>query len=225
MGIASNGYEAAVEGQAITARATNSVRRDQMNTGKRFLLAVTFVMLTGLYAGAMAQSETSAFRVPPEPVLPTAHVNAIEITDGTLGYDSQTKSETAFGYSFLGRTTGSFPGSLTLAMNCTPAIPIAGGTSELTGGVWTLPVYMTGIKSTGYAGSLYGTIAKGTMFWDKTRTNANVYIVLNVDGGTQSWDGVGGYATFTGTLFVDEKTQKTMLNGDLVFTTISVLTN
>ena len=92
-------------------------------------------------------------------------VNAIEVTDGTMGYDGQTKEETAFGYSFLGRTTGAFPGSFTLSMNCAPAKAIAEGKSELRGGSWTLPVYMTEVRG-GYAGSLYGTIEKGSMTWD-----------------------------------------------------------
>ena len=199
-----------------------------MKTSKHLLFAAAFVLLAGLCFGAMAQGKMdpqgSALRLPPEPILPIVKVNAIEITDGTIGLDNQTKKETAFGHSFLGRTTGSLPGSLTLSMNCTPATPIPGVTTELTGGAWTLPVYMTGIKGgTGYAGSLYGTIANGKMNWDKTGTNADIYFVLNVDGGTQSWDGVQGYATFVGTLFVDEKTQKTMLSGDLVFNIISVV--
>lgn len=193
-----------------------------MKTSKHILLTVVFVLLSGFGAGVMAQGKArGAFRLPPEPIVPVTTVNAIEVTDGTVGYD-QTKEETAFGYSFLGRTTGAFPGSFTLSMNCTPATPVAGGSSQLKGGTWTLPVYMTEFRG-GYAGSLFGTIAKGVMNWDKTGTNANVYIVLNVDGGTQAWDGVKGYATFAGTLFVDEKSQKTVLTGDLVFNIISVV--
>ena len=194
-----------------------------MKISKYFLLTAALVLVGGLCAGAMAQGKMdpsgAPFWLPPDPVLHIVSVNAIEITDGTVGFDNETKKETAFGYGFLGRTAGSLPGSFTLSMNCTPATPIPGDTSELTGGGWTLPVFMTGIKGgTGYAGSLYGTIAKGTMNWDKTGTNAAVYFVLNVDGGTQSWDGVRGYGTFLGTVFVDEKTQKTMLSGELVFT-------
>ena len=193
-----------------------------MKTSKNILLAAAFVLVAGLGA-AMAQGKmdsNDAARMPPEPFQDTVRVNAIEVSDGTLGTDNLTKKETAFGYSFLGRTTGSLPGSFTLSMNCTPATPTPGETSDMTGGSWTLPVYMTEVRG-GYAGSLYGTIAQGTMNWDKTGTAANVYIVLNVDGGTQSWDGVQGYATFVGTLFIDEETQKTTLTGDLVFNIIS----
>jgi hypothetical protein len=202
--------------------ALTYLRGDIMKTSKYFLLAATLVLLAGLSFSAMAQSKRSVFRLPPEPLPPGVSVIAIEVTDGISGFDNKTKLETVFGYSFLGRTTGSMPGSFTISMNCTPATPIPGESSDLTGGSWTLPVYMTKLDGGGYAGSLYGTIAKGTMNWDKTGTNANIYIVLNVNGGTQTWDGVVGYATFTGLMFVDEKTQKTMLTGDLVFNIITI---
>lgn len=198
-----------------------------MKTRKYSLLVAAFVLLVSLVATAMAQGKMepkgSAIRLPPEPIQPIVSVSAIEITDGTVGMDNTTKKETAFGYSFLGQTTGSLPGTFTLSMNCAPAIPVPGDTSELTGGSWTLPVYMTSIKGgTSYAGSLYGTIAKGTMSWDKTGTNATVYIVLDVKG-TQSWEGVGGYASFAGNLFVDDTTKETTLNGTIVFTLMSAL--
>ena len=196
-----------------------------MKTRNYVLWVAAFVLLVSLVASAMAQGKLdqkgSAIRLPPEPIQPIVSVSAIEITDGTVGMDSRTGKETAFGYSFLGQTTGSLPGSFTLSMDCAPALPIPGGSSELTGGSWTLPVYMTSIKGgTAYAGSLYGTIAKGEMSWDKTGRNATVYIVLDVHG-TQSWEGVGGYASFAGTLYVDEKTQETRLDGNLVFTIIN----
>ncbi|HWN12123.1 MAG TPA: hypothetical protein VNO50_23035 [Pyrinomonadaceae bacterium] len=188
-----------------------------MKTSKYVLLTLVFVLLSGLGAGVMAQRKGSAaLRLPPEPIGSVARVNAIEVTDGLAGFDSE-KQETQFGYSFLGRTTGAFPGSFTLSMNCSPAIAVPGETTFLKGGSWTLPVYITEVKG-GYAGSLYGTIAEGKMIWDKTGPSANVYIVLTIDGGTQSWSGVTGYATFTGTLTAGEKGQKTTLTGDMVFT-------
>jgi hypothetical protein len=196
-----------------------------MKTSKYFLLVAALVLLVGLVGTAMAQGKMdakgSADRLPPEPIQPIVSVSSIEVTDGIVGVDSTTGKETAFGYSFMGQTTGSLPGTLTLSMNCAPAIPIPGDVSELSGGSWTLPVYMTSVKGT-YAGSLYGTIAKGTMSWDKTGTNATVYFVLNVSG-TKAWEGVGGYASFAGNLYVDEKTQKTKLDGTLVFTLINAV--
>jgi hypothetical protein len=200
-----------------------------MKARKLFMFAVAFTLLAILSVGAMAQGTTrqkAMFSLPPEPILPTVKVNAIEVTDGTLGMDYQDNTETMFGYTFLGRTTGSFPGSLTLSMNCTPAYAVAGSSTELKGGSWTLPVYMTSERGTVYAGSLYGTISKGSMNWEKAETSLNasgavVDFLLNVDGGTQTWEGVTGYATFTGILFFDEKTQKTTLSGDLVFNIIN----
>lgn len=195
-----------------------------MKTSKHILLALAFVLLAS-FGTAMAQRKMdqkgTALQLPPEPIGSVVKVNAIEVTDGTLGYDSQTKEETAFGYSFLGRTSGAFPGSFTLSMNCAPATAIPGKTSAMTGGSWTLPIYMTEVRG-GYAGSLYGTIEKGTMAWDAKGTSATVYIVLNIGGGTQSWEGAGGFATFAGTLFVDEKTEETTLSGDLIFNMFGV---
>ena len=48
---------------------------------------------------------------------------------------------------------------------------------------------------------------QGTMSWDKTGTNAIVYMVLDVNG-TQTWEAGGGYASFVRNLYVDDKTQK-----------------
>jgi hypothetical protein len=209
-----------------------SLRGDIMKTSKHILLTLVFVLLSGLGAGVTAQNKAgAAFRLPPEPIVPVTTVNAIEVTDGTMGWDGL-KQETAFGYSFLGRTNGSLPGSFTLSMNCTPP-PTKPDHDEIagvgiiptpfvppiviTGGSWTLSVYVTAIKGSGYSGSLYGTIAKGEMNYDRSGIQANVSVVLNVEGGTQAWDGAKGYATFVGILFVDEKTQKTMLAGNLVF--------
>ena len=196
-----------------------------MKTNKYFLLVAALVLLVGLVGTAMAQGKTdskgTSFRLPPEPIQPVVSVSAIEVTDGMVGVDSTTGKETAFGYSFMGQTTGSLPGTFTLSMNCAPALPIPGYDSELSGGSWTLPVYMTSIKGgTSYVGSLYGTIAKGTMSWDNTGRSATVYMVFDVKG-TQTWEGVGGFASFAGTLYVDEKTQETKLDGNLVFTLIN----
>ena len=193
-----------------------------MKTSKYFLLVAALVLLVGLVSTAMAQgkmdSKGSADRLPIQPIV---SVSAIEVTDGMVGVDSTTGKETAFGYSFMGQTTGYLPGTFTLSMNCAPALPIPGSTSEVSGGSWTLPVYMTSIKGgTSYVGSLYGTIAKGTMSWDNTGRSATVYMVFDVKG-TQTWEGVGGYASFAGNLYVDEKTQETRLDGNLVFTLIN----
>ncbi|MCU1266485.1 MAG: hypothetical protein JWM21_2803 [Acidobacteria bacterium] len=191
-----------------------------MKTSKQILLTTAFVLLAGL--GSVMAQRVATIRLPPEPIVPITHLNAIEISDGIAGVDDATKTETLFGYSFLGRTTGAFPGSFSLSMNCSPVIPVPGFRTELTGGAWTLPVYTTTLKgAAGYAGALYGTVGKGSMDWDKTGTKATVFLLLNVSGGTQTWEGSQGYATFSGILFFDEKTQKTSLSGDVVFNIIS----
>jgi hypothetical protein len=191
-----------------------------MKTSKYFLFVAAFVVVIGLSLGAMAQKRLDVTKSTiglPSPTVPTVNIIAIEVSDGTLGLDSRDNTETTFGYSFLGRASGSLSGSFTLSMNCAPAIPVPGDTTQLTGGSWTLPVYMGTMKGGGYAGSLYGTVAKGSMNWDQLGTTADVHILLNVDGGTQTWDGEQGYATFEGTLSVDPQTGKANLTGDAVF--------
>jgi hypothetical protein len=192
-----------------------------MKIRTHFLQAAALVLVIGLGYNVTAQ-KTAAF-LPPEPINPVVNVNAIEISDGTIGYD-ENKGTTAFGYSFLGRTTGEFPGSFTLSMNCTPAVGVAGGASLMTGGSWTLPVYIDGARlGSAYAGSLYGTIANGKMAWDKTGKSAEVYFILNVDGGTQNWEGTNGYASFAGNLFLDEKAERMVLQGSLIFNTLAAV--
>jgi len=194
-----------------------------MKTSKHILLTLVFVLLSGLGAGVMAQNRVSeAFRLPPEPIPPVTKVSAIEVADGVVGYHGETREETVFGYSFLGRTTGDFPGSFSLSMNCAPAIAMGEGKGEMTGGSWTLPVYPTALRGSAYLGALYGTVAKGTITWDGKGTSATIYLVLNVDGGTQTYEGVSGYATFAGTLLVDEKTDTTTLTGDMVFNIMTI---
>jgi hypothetical protein len=191
-----------------------------MKISKHILFATAFVLVAGL-GTAMAQT-LGAIRLPPDPIVQVTHLNAIEITDGIAGVDDATKTETLFGHSFMGRTTGAFPGSFSLSMNSTPVIPVPGFGIELTGGAWSLPVYTTSLKGVpGYAGALYGAVNKGSMEWDKTGTTANVFLELGVNGGTQTWNGYLGYATFSGTLFFDEKTRKTTITGDLVFNIMS----
>jgi hypothetical protein len=196
-----------------------------MNTRKYFLLAASFILLAGLMTAAIGQrkSATGPTLSPPEPVLTIVKVNAIEIADGVVAVDKNNSVETMFGYSFLGKTSGGFPGSIMLSMNCAPAEFVPGGSNELTGGAWSLPVYMptTMRGSSNYAGSLYGTIGKGKMDWDKTGTIANLYFVLTIEGGTLTWNGMQGYATFTGTLVEDEKTLQKTITGDLVFDVLS----
>jgi len=190
-----------------------------MKISKQLLLAAAFMLLTGLGATAMAQGKDSLYRVAAVTRdQPVVRISAIEVSFGTAGTNTETSMDTAFGYSFLGQTTGSFPGTFTLSMNSTPSTPIPGGTSEVTGGSWTLPVYeIDGQGNTSYAGSFYGTISSGMIEWDQSGTTAGISFRLNVNGGTEAYDGTNSFATFVGTLLVDEATQKITLEGKLTF--------
>lgn len=204
-----------------------------MNT-KRLLMTAAFILVVGLGASATAQRKTSLqdFIIPPQPIETsvTMELNSVEVTDGSVALDPK-RGDTMFGYGFLGRTSGDLPGSFMFSMNCFPSFFAPGESNEITGGMWTLPVYMRPFKglNTTYMGSLFGTLVKGSMDWDKTvdcstsglcTGSALVYFELNVTGGTQNWAGATGYGTFKGTLTQNEKTGTT-LNGWLTISYVS----
>jgi hypothetical protein len=184
-----------------------------VNTSKYILIVTTLILLGSLYTSAAAQT------IGP-PVAGETTVNlklsAVESSDGILGFDPKV-GETMFGYGFLGQTTGDFPGSFTFSMNCAPAFFVAGQTNSITGGSWSLPVYMQPPKGFNvvYVGSLYGQIVEGKMAWEKESTL--VSLAFNVEGGTQTWAGVKGHGSFQGSLVKDEK-GATTLNGELTIT-------
>ena len=192
-----------------------------MNTSKRIMIAAAFVLLAGLFASAAAQgaADLQADTIGPMPLETTVTMtlNSIEVSDGVVGLDPKF-GETMFGYSFLGQTSGELPGSLMFSMNCVPAVFAPGQSNEITGGAWTLPVYMRPFRglSNVYMGSLYGTLVSGQMVWGKDG-NAEVYLSFNLDGGTQTWETATGHGTFKGTLMVDEK-GTTTLSGELTIT-------
>lgn len=195
-----------------------------MNT-KRYMIIAALILVAGLAAIAPAQSKADLEINPPQPIdnSITLQLNAVEVSDGVVGLDPRyQKSETIFGYAFLGRTTGELPGSFMFSMNCFPAAFTPGELNEITGGVWTLPVYARPFKGLNnvYMGSLYGNLVGGNMQWDK-EGNAGVFFTFNVDGGTQTWDGAQGYGTFKGLLTRNEKGTST-LSGELNITYLSV---
>ena len=182
-----------------------------MNT-KRFLITAAFILVVGLVASATAQTSEQVGISPPQPIdtTVTMELNSVEVTDGIIALDPK-RGDSMFGYGFLGRTSGDLPGSFMFSMNCFPSFFEPGGTNEITGGMWTLPVYTRPYKGldTTYMGSLFGTVVNGSMDWDKTGT-ALVFFTFNVDGGTENWAGVKGYGTFKGTLIENEKTGTTL---------------
>lgn len=191
-----------------------------MNTKRWSMITAAFILVVGLGTGAAAQRKSSQISIsPPQPIEQTVtlNLNAVEVSDGMVALDPKF-GETVFGYGFLGRTTGELPGSFMFSMNCAPAVFTPGGANDITGGSWTLPVYMLAIRG-GYAGSLYGTVVNGTMNWSKDGL-ADVFMTFNVDGGTQVWKGVTGYGTFAGTVTNEKGT--TTMSGVLTITYTSV---
>ena len=188
---------------------------------KRLLITAAFILVAGLGAGTAAQSKINLQDgiAPPIPFETTIsmELNAIEVTDGLVALDPK-RGDTMFGYGFLGRTSSELPGSFMLSMNCFPAVFLPGEGNEITGGMWTLPVYMSPPKgfNTVYMGSFYGTVGGGKMGWDK-EGNATVFMTFNVDGGTQTWNGVTGSGFFEGTLTETGKGPAT-LTGKLTIT-------
>lgn len=179
-----------------------------MNT-RRFMIIAALILVAGLGANAAAQGQTN---LGDTTVILKLH--AVEVNDGIIGVDPN-KGETMFGYGFLGRISGDLPGSFTFSMNCFPAVFEPGEANEITGGMWTFPVYMRPSKEedTVYMGSFYGSLVDGKMRWDK-EGNAEVHLAFKVDGGTLHWDGVTGFGFFEGTMTTDEK-GSSKLDGEL----------
>jgi hypothetical protein len=189
-----------------------------MRARKYFWLAVICLLMTGAGADTMAQDTQD---VNPDGV-PTARqtsvsVDAIQVSDGERLIDPNSQRETTFGLGFLGRTTGDLPGSVTFALNVTNSPETRNNVSAITGGPWTLPVYMTEVRG-GFAGSIFGTISDGVIIWDRTNNTAQVSMTLKVEGGTLAWDGATGSATFDGTLVPEDKSSRYRLRGKLSIT-------
>jgi hypothetical protein len=187
----------------------------------RILSIVALIFfIAGISSGLGAQTGTVSenIDVMPVPIVVTTtlKVSGIELTDGVTGLDNRFQ-ETIFGYGFMGQTSGDLPGSLMLSMNCYPAYFKEGTTNQVTGGMWTLPVYSRPRRglSDVYMGSLYGTIVDGKMSWGAE--GADMDLVFNIDGGTGTWDGASGRGEFTGRL-LETKGGAAVLEGELTLT-------
>ena len=200
-----------------------------MLTTRRLVLSITIALLAGLGAGAGAQ-ERKPIDKSLAPALAsrvvTLKLNAVEVAEGVTGMDFFNQAgkgltpeplwrEVLFGYGFLGKTSGELPGSFVVSMNCAPAVFTPGGSNEMVGGMWTLPVYMDGIRiGPAYMGALYGTVTGGKVSWDKLGTVGTTVMSLNVAGGTKYLAEVTGQATFEGTWIESDK--GTTLEGELI---------
>jgi hypothetical protein len=212
-----------------------------MKTIKCLMLTIAIAIALIAIGGtdAMAQGsfgqQTSAVGPILSPVEPiTIKIRSIEISGGTIGFDKgqppsspmlesairlplEPPQQVLFGYSFLGRSSGELPGSFMLSMNCRPAIFEPGGSNELVGGTFTLPVYLEkATRGSNYQGALYGQVTGGKMSWDKTGTLATVEMNFTVDGGTQNLSDRRGEGVFQGILTEGEK--GSTLDGELMIT-------
>lgn len=189
-----------------------------MRGRKYFWLAVICLLMTVAGADTMAQD---ARELNAEPV-PTARearvsVDAIQVSQGERLVDPSSQRDTTFGLGFLGRTAGDLPGSVTFVLNVTNSPETRNNVSAVTGGPWTLPVYMTEVRG-GFAGSLFGTISDGVIVWDRANNTAQVSMTLKVEGGTVAFAGATGSAVFDGTLVPEDKSSGYRLQGKLSFT-------
>lgn len=194
-----------------------------MRTIKYSWLAVVCLLLVSLGGGGQAQKRAASDLGAVEGqsgLQGVATTNALEVTQGELAFHYRTQSDTNFGHTFLGQTFGDFPGTLTLSMNVMSAtqngLSAAGVKESVTGGTWTLAVYRTEVRG-GFVGSIYGTVSQGQIIPTSNPDKSEVFMTLDVHGGTLAYQGVTGTATFVGTLTVDGRSHGNELEGSLTF--------
>ena len=182
-----------------------------MRRSKCFWLAGVCLLLVGL--GANVNEAESSQRVAGLGGSRVT-VNARQVSEGQLGFDFGSKSETNFGVGFLGPTFGDLPGSLTMSLNIALPSETNGteGSMSITGGFWTLP-----ISATASSGSLYGAIVQGDITPTQNPDKSQVSMVLTIAGGTLDHEGAVGRAVFAGTLTTDPRGGAGELEGTLIF--------
>ena len=168
------------------------------------VLALT-ALITVLLAGT-AQAQKGTF----------VSFKGIEISTG------HEESAEAYGWMCYARTTGALPGNLTLSMDLT-GMKAPGTGSDVSGGAWTLPVYMPTdfsrlrpVLLDPYQGVIFGSVEGGSVTWDKTGTSATVELKMLIKGGTQTMSEMRGSAYLYGTVFYDEKGRGTF-DGSIYF--------
>ena len=162
---------------------------------KTKLLAFTVTLLLTLVLSGAVQAQKAA----------VVSFDGIEIATG------HEEAGEAYGWMCYARTTGTFPGNLTLTMDYT-GTKAPGTSSDVTGGSWTLPVYATSkfsairpILIDPYQGVLFGSVVAGGITWNKDGSAATIELKLTIRGGTQAMADLHGDAILYGTVSYDEK--------------------
>lgn len=132
----------------------------------------------------------------------------IEIASG------HAEADEVYGWVCYARTSGALPGNFTLTMDLA-GNKAPGSINTVTAGAWTLPVYGSTLKGSSYLGVLYGTVAAGSVTWDKAGTSANVELKMNITAGTQTMIDLKGQAVLYGTVMYGEK--GAIFNGTMYF--------
>ena len=163
-----------------------------MKQTKHLAFAIALTFIAGLFWSTQAQVTAKATKL-----------QSIEISTGTESPERGVVN----GISFLGKTTGSYPGSFFMSMDYSGK---SQATNIITIGSWSLPVY----RANQYQGAIYGRVVDGTMEWNADKTIATVKIALSIEGGTQTFSRSIGQGSFVGTLNRTTRGKPT-LNGTL----------
>jgi hypothetical protein len=159
-------------------------------------MAITLAILISVLCAGSAQAQKEKI----------VTFNGIEISAG------HEEPGEAYGWICYARTGGALPGTLTVTMDYF-GVKGPGVSSQVTGGGWTLPVFLTGRFSTAkrpitddpYRGVLFGSVDGGEITWDKSGTLASVQLKLIIRGGTQDMQALSGSGVLQGTVIYDEK--------------------
>lgn len=142
-----------------------------------------------LLPGALIAGVAVAEALPPARLF-TAQVQGVETSTGTVAGNAR------YGATFAGSVHGDPGGILAASANYTPAFPGPGITNTIIGGSWSLSIYRDGR----FQGTLFGPLAAGQVRWNPDVTEATMTARLEVSGGTGSYLGARGAATFSGNL-------------------------
>ncbi len=155
-----------------------------MKTTKLLAYAMAVLITLALSSAAKAQKAT------------IVSFKGIEVTAG------HAEPGEAYGWMCYARTTGDLPGNFTLTMDF-EGTKEPGTVSAVTGGAWTLPVYVQAMRGASYMGVLYGRVLGGDAIWGKEKSTVELKMII--DGGTQTLLDLRGNAVLYGTFSYDSK--------------------